>query len=187
MDAARTGGRTLTRTRVLALVLVLVAVAGLAIGVRAVVRGPQIPANADTSTRQDVRAAAEKFAASVNSYDVTDLDPYVDRVTPLLTDTMAEQFEASTKDLLAQFADTEITSVGTVEQVAIESLDSDSAEVLAAITVATKPEDVQVGQPRLRWRISLVLEGDRWLVENFANVPVESEKPTATPDEEDGS
>ncbi|WP_370616249.1 hypothetical protein [Mumia sp. Pv 4-285] len=187
MDDARTRRLPLTRTRLLALVLALVAVAGLAIGVLAVVRGPQIPAAADTSTRQDVRAAAEKFATSVNTYDVKDLDPYVERVTPLLTDTMAEQFEASTKDLLSQFADTGIVSKGTVEQVAIESLDNDSADVLAAITVATEPADVQVGQPRLRWRISLVLEDGRWLVENFANVPVESEPPTPAPDEEGGS
>ncbi|MGH1563642.1 hypothetical protein [Mumia sp. DW29H23] len=191
MDAARTSGRALSRTRLLALALALVAVAGLVVGVVAVVRGPQIPAYADVASRQDVRAAAEKFATSVNTYDVKDLDPYVARVEPLLTDELASQFEASTKDLLSQFADAGIVSKGTVEQVAIESIDDDSAELLAAITVATEPADVQVGQPRLRWRIALVREGDRWLVDSFSNVTVESgatPAPSATPSAEgDGS
>ncbi|MBW9204657.1 hypothetical protein KV102_03740 [Mumia sp. zg.B53] len=194
MDAARTGGRTLTRTRLLAVALAAVVVAGVVVGVVALVRGPQIPAYADAAARQDVRAATEKFATSVNSYDVKDLDPYVARVKPLLTDDLAVQFEASTKDLLGQFADTGIVSKGNVEQVAIESIDDDSAEVLAAITVETEPKDVQVGQPRLRWRVALVREGDRWLVDSFTNVTVETAAtpapgaaPTPTPTQGSGS
>ncbi|MFD1825102.1 hypothetical protein [Mumia zhuanghuii] len=185
MDAARTGGRALSRTRLLALVLALVAVAGVAVGVLALVRGPQIPAYADTATQADVRAAAEKFATSVNTYDVKDLDPYIARVRPLLTDDLATQFEASTKDLLSKFEEAGIVSKGTVKQVAVDSLDADSAEVLAAIDVATEPADVQVGQPRLRWRIALVRDGDEWLVDSFANIPVESKAPEQG--EEDGS
>ncbi|RYJ01742.1 MAG: hypothetical protein EON52_20900 [Actinomycetales bacterium] len=95
-------------------------------------------------------------------------------MTPLLTDDLAEQFELSTQDLLARFEETKIVSKGKVEQVAIDSIDGDSAEALAAVTVTTVPEDVQYGQPRLRWRVSLVREGDTWLVDNFANVAVEA-------------
>jgi Mce-associated membrane protein len=162
-----------SRGRLVTVVLLVVAVVAVAVGAWLLVRGPQISPGADTAARQDVRAATERFATAINSYDVTDLDPYVERVTPLLTDDLAEQFELSTQDLLARFEQTKIVSVGKVEQVAIDSIDGDSAEALAAITVTTKPENVQYGQPRLRWRVSLVREGDTWLVDNFANVAVE--------------
>jgi len=182
VDAARTHRLTVTRVRVLAVVLALLAVGGVVVGVTALVRGPDIPAYADAATRQDARAAAEKFAASVNTYDVTDLDPYVERVTPLLTDDLAQQFEDSTTDLLAKFAEAKIKSTGEVKQVAIESIDGDSAEALASISVTTAPSDVQAGQPRLRWRISLVRDDDGWLVDNFASVPVEAESPKSAPE-----
>ncbi|MET0467228.1 MAG: hypothetical protein ABWZ87_00675 [Aeromicrobium sp.] len=174
MDDARSGGRTVTRGRLVTAALVAVAVVAVAGGAWLLVRGPQVTPTADTAARQDVRAATERFATAINSYDVADLDPYVERVTPLLTDDLAEQFELSSQDLLARFAQTKIVSKGKVEQVAIDSIDGDSAEALAAVTVTTVPEDVQYGQPRLRWRVSLVREGDTWLVDNFANVAVEA-------------
>lgn len=181
MDDARPGGRPVSRGRVLTAALVVVALVAAAAGAWLLARGPQVPASADTSARQDVRAATERFATSINTYDVADLDPYVEKVTPLLTDDLAEQFELSTQDLLSRFAETKIVSKGKVEQVAIDSIDGDSAEALAAITVTTEPESVQYGQPRLRWRVSLVRDGDTWLVDNFANVAVET-APTAAPE-----
>lgn len=175
MDDARPHGGTVNRSRQLTLGLAAVVVIALAAGVVALVRGPQIPSSEDTALRQDARAATERFATAINSYDVTDLDPYVERVTPLMTEDLAEQFKVSTQDLLARFAETKIVSKGKVEQVAIDSIDGDSAETLAAITVATEPENLEYGQPRLRWKVSLVREGDTWLVENFSNVTIESE------------
>ncbi len=175
MDDARARGGTVNRGRLLKLGLVAVTVVALVIGIAALVRGPQIPPSEDTALRQEARAATERFATAINSYDVTDLDPYVEKVKPLLTDDLAEQFEASTKDLLGRFAETEIVSKGKVEQVAIDSIDADSAETLAAITVSTEPQNIEYGQPRLRWKVSLVREGDTWLVANFANLTVEDE------------
>lgn len=179
MDDARAHGGALSRTRLLKLGAALLTVVALAFGVTMLVRGPQVPAAEDTALRQEARAATERFAAAINSYDVTDLDPYVEKVEPLLTDDLAEQFKVSTQDLLARFAETEIVAKGRVEQVAIASIDSDSAEAIAAITVNTEPQNLEYGQPRLRWRVSLVRDGDKWLVDNFANVTVESEAPAA--------
>jgi len=170
-----------TRRRLLDVGLVVITVVSLALGALWLVRGPDVPAYAQTSDRQDVRAAVERFAAGINTYDVTDLDPYVKRMKPLMTDDLAEQFEVSTQDLLARFAEAKIVAKGTADQVAIDSIDSDSAEAIVAISVVTEPEDVGYGQPRLRWRVSLVREGERWLVENFANVTVES-----APQQEEG-
>lgn len=174
MDDAGTGGQSLNRSRWIAVLLVVVTVVAVAIGTTLIVRGPQIPPDADVAARQEVRAATERFAAGINTYDVKDLDPYVARVKPMLTDDLAEQFEASTSDLLARFAETGIVSSGKVDQVAIDSIDGDSAEALAAITVTTKPANVQYGQPKLRWKVSLVRKGDTWLVDNFASVDVQA-------------
>jgi hypothetical protein len=179
VDDARAHGGTVNRTRAVTALLVVVALVAVAAGVALLVRGPKVDPQADSAVRQDVRAAAERFATAINSYDVADLDPYVERVEPMLTDDLAEQFELSTQDLLARFAETKIVSRGKVEQVAIDSIDGDSAVALAAITVATEPQDVQYGQPRLRWRVELVRDGDTWLVENFANIPVETAPATA--------
>ncbi|MBA4607721.1 MULTISPECIES: pilus assembly FimT family protein [Aeromicrobium] len=165
----------MTRGRLLDAALVVIAVLGLVAGIAVLARGAEVPAYADTSARQDVRAATERFAAGINTYDVTDLDPYVERMTPLMTDDLAEQFEVSTQDLLARFAEAKIVTKGTVDQVAIDSIDADSAESLAAITVTTKPENVAYGKPRLRWRVSLVREDGEWLVDSFADVAVEDE------------
>ncbi|GAA3540048.1 hypothetical protein AFL01nite_29450 [Aeromicrobium flavum] len=153
----------------------VVTLVALAAGTALLVRGPQIPAYADSSSRQDVRAATERFATAINTYDVTDLDEYTKRVEPLLTDELAEQFQASTRDLLAKFEAAKIVSRGKVGQVAVDSIDRDSAEAIAAITISTEPENVQYGQPRLRWRVSLVKDDGQWLVENFSNVTVETE------------
>ncbi|MTB89696.1 hypothetical protein H9L21_14030 [Aeromicrobium senzhongii] len=165
------------RGRSIVVGLVVVALVALAAGTALLVRGPQIPASADSASRQDVRAATERFATAINTYDVTDLDEYVERVEPLLTDELAEQFKASTRDLLAKFEAAKIVSKGKVGQVAIDSMDRDSAEVIAAITISTEPADVQFGQPRLRWRVSLVKQEGAWVVENFANIPVETTAP----------
>lgn len=181
MDDARARGGAVTRRRLIDVGLAAVALVALAIGLLFLVRGPEVPAYAQTTDRQAVRAATERFAAGMNTYDVTDLDPYVKRMKPLMTDDLAEQFVVSTNDLLARFAEAEIVTKGTADQVAIDSIDGDSAEALAAISVATKPENVGYGQPRLRWRVSLVREGDTWLVDNFSDVTVE-----AAPAKEEG-
>lgn len=174
MDDARARGGAVTRSRLIDAGLAVVALVALAIGLVVLVRGPQVPAYAQTSDRQEVRSTVERFAAGMNTYDVTDLDPYVKRMTPLMTDDLAEQFEVSTQDLLARFAAAKIVTKGTADEVAIDSIDGDSAEAFAAVSVATTPENVGYGQPRLRWRVSLVREGETWLVDNFADVTVES-------------
>jgi hypothetical protein len=183
VDDARSGGEPVRRSRLIDAALVLVAVVAVALGAFVLVRGPQVPAYADTAARQDVRAATERFAAGINTYDVTDLDPYVERMRPLMTEDLAEQFELSTQDLLARFAKSKIVAKGTVEQVAIDSIDGDSAETLVAVTVATEPENVGFGQPNLRWSVSLVLEDGTWLVDNFASIPV-GDEPAAEEDAE---
>ncbi len=183
MDDARPSGDPLSRSKATLIGLGLIAIVAIAVGVALLVRGPQLSPYEDAAVRQDVRAASERFASAINTYDVTDLDPYVKRVKPLLTDELAEQFEASTQDLLARFAETKIVSKGTVNQVAIDSIDVDSAETLAAITVGTEPENLQYGQPRLRWKISLIKVDGKWLVDNFSNVTVQESAPAAQEEE----
>ncbi len=184
MVDARTRGRTVSRSRLFVIALVLVSLISLSIGVAALVRGPQLTPEEDRAVRQDVRAATERFAAAVNTYDVKNLDPYVAKVKPMLTDDLAEQFEASTQDLLSKFAEAGIVSKGTVDQVAIDSVDADSAVTLAAITITTEPANVQYGQPQLRWKVSLVRKGDTWLIDNFSNVTVAAD-PAAEDDKKD--
>ena len=67
----------------------------------------------------------------------------------------------------------------TVARVAVRGVSTRSRTSARSLsTVETEPKDVQVGQPRLRWRVALVREGDHWLVDSFTNVTVEA---AATP------
>lgn len=182
MDDASAGRQPL-KSRLSVLALVLLTVASVAAGVTWWIRGPQIPPQADATQRVEVRTAAERFAREVTTFEVEDLDEYVERVEPLLTEDLAEQFTASTDQLLAQFAQTKVVTKGTVTAVAIDSVDSDSAEALVSLDVETTPADVQYLPPRLRWQVSLLRQGDRWLVDRFAGVDVRA---TAEPGEGDG-
>lgn len=181
MDDARTGGQSL-RARLFVPALVLLTVVSVAVGVGLWLRGPQIPPQADATQRVEVRTATERFARELTSFEVEDLDEYVKRVKPLLTDDLAQQFTASTDQLLSQFEQTKVVTKGTVTAVAIDSIDSDSAEALVSLDVETTPADVQYLPPRLRWQVSLLREGDRWLVDRFVGVDV---KATAEPQEGD--
>ncbi|GAA3549983.1 hypothetical protein [Nocardioides daeguensis] len=166
--------------RPVALVLGLVLVAGVALGVWALVR-PVSTQQEQADARADAVAAASRFASSVNTYDVTDVAAYTDRVASLLTEPFAEQFRASTDGLLAAYAETGLKSRGKVRQAAVDSIDSDSAQVLVAVDAETTPAGLLANPPRLRWEVSLVREKGRWLVDDFRAVEAASATPSATP------
>ncbi|MBM0125867.1 hypothetical protein [Pimelobacter simplex] len=155
--------------RPVALVLVAVLLAGVALGVRALVR-PVSAQQEHADARADAVAAASRFATSVNTYDVTDVPAYTDRVSALLTEPFAEQFRASTDGLLAAYAETGLKSRGKVRQAAVDSIDSDSAQVLVAVDAETTPAGLLTNPPRLRWEVSLVREKGAWLVDDFRAV-----------------
>ncbi|WP_436701507.1 hypothetical protein [Nocardioides sp. BYT-33-1] len=155
--------------RPVALVLTLVLVAGLALGVWALVR-PVSAQEERADAAADAVAAASRFAASVNTYDVADVAAYTDRVAALLTEPFAEQFRASTDGLLAAYAETGLASTGKVRQAAVDSIDADSAQILVAVDAETTPAGLLANPPRLRWEVSLVREKGRWLVDDFRAV-----------------
>jgi Mce-associated membrane protein len=175
VDGPRAGGHEVSETRrwryalPVAAVLVLLLVAGVAAGIWALTR-PASTTQQQADARPDAVAAASRFAASVNTYDVADLAAYNSRVTPLLTSTFAQQFKASTEGLLSAYAKTKLKSTGKVRQAAVESIDSDSAKVLVAVDAETVPAGLLTNPPRLRWQVSLVKQRGRWLVDDFASI-----------------
>ncbi|WP_141796728.1 hypothetical protein [Nocardioides sp. SLBN-35] len=165
----RESGERWAAARPVALLLGLVLVAGVAVGVWALLR--PVPAQEEqAAARADAVAAASRFATSVNTYDVTDVTAYTDRVASLLTAPFAEQFRTSTDGLLAAYAETGLKSRGKVRQAAVDSIDSDSAQVLVAVDAETTPAGLLTNPPRLRWEVSLVREKGRWLVDDFRAV-----------------
>jgi Mce-associated membrane protein len=175
VDGPRLGGDEVRaredwgHSRRVATVLIVLLAAGVAAGAWALTR-PESTVQQHADARPDAVAAASRFAANVNTYDVAQLTEYDARVTPLLTTTFGKQFKASTQGLLAAYAKTELKSTGKVRQAAVESIDSDSAKVLVAVDAETDPAGLLTNPPRLRWQVSLVKQHDRWLVDDFTSV-----------------
>lgn len=175
VDAPRTGGHEVTwpHARPVAALLGLLLIVGVAAGVWSLTR-PETSVQQQADARPDAIAAASRFAESVNSYDVSNLSAYQSRVTPMLTPGFAKQFKTSTQGLLTLYAKTKVTSTGKVQQAAVESIDSDSAEVLVAVDADMVP--AVLNSPSLRWQVSLVKQDGRWLVNNFTSI----DAPTTT-------
>jgi hypothetical protein len=122
--------------------------------------------SAEAAEREAALEAARGFFMTANNYSVEDLPAYNERVLPLLTSGFAKQFKAATRKILGQLKETKLTARGRYVVGAVETIDADSAAVLVAGNARSTSTLVRrVYYPR--WRVSLVKEGESWLVENY--------------------
>lgn len=125
-----------------------------------------IESSADAARRQEVLQAARTFFIEANRFSVTDLPEYTGRVEPLLTQEFAEPFTQATDEILGQLKSTKLSSRARYVTGAIESIDADSTAVLVAGNARSSSTVVdRVSFPR--WRVSLVKDGESWLVDDY--------------------
>lgn len=122
--------------------------------------------------RNQVVAKANDFAIAYNTYDVSNLADYQERIVGLLTPKYNEQFVEVTDAIFGALEDKKQRS-GDAKLVgaAIESIGDDSASVIVAVDAAITNTDTKVAVPRhFRWKLSFTKSDDRWLVSNFESV-----------------
>jgi len=120
----------------------------------------------DAAQRAEALEAAQTFFVEANRFSVEDLPEYTARVEPLLTPEFAKPFNDATNKILGQLKETKLSARARYVTGAIESIDIDSAAVLVAGDARSTSTVVQrVSFPR--WRVSLVKDGERWLVDNY--------------------
>lgn len=121
---------------------------------------------ADSAQRQEALVAGRTFFVEANKFSVADLVEYTERVEPLLTPDFATSFNDATDKILGQLKRTKLASRARYVVGAIESIDADSAAVLVAGNARSTSTVVErVSFPR--WRVSLVKDGESWLVDNY--------------------
>jgi len=125
-----------------------------------------VASSTEAAQRQAALEAARVFFVEANRFSVTDLPEYTERVEPLLTPDFAKPFNDATDKILGQLEETKLSARARYVAGAIETIDADSAAILVAGNArSTSTVLRRVSFPR--WRVSLVNDGDRWLVDNY--------------------
>lgn len=123
--------------------------------------------------RRDVITRAEDFAVTFNTYKLTDKADYQRRVKKLMTPKFYGQFSKITNAMFTALQDRNQQS-GDVKvlSIAVDSIDTDSANVIVAINSSVKVASEKAAVlRRFRWQISLVKTDGEWLVNRFDTVP----------------
>ena len=120
--------------------------------------------------------AAERFAVEWNTFRPSEVDSYVDRISPLLTTKFRGQFTNAAEDVVAGITQQRLFSKGEVLRdgdgiplVGISSIDADSAEVLV-VADAKRVANQQRVLRHWRWQVSLDKVDGTWLVDSFKEV-----------------
>lgn len=141
----------------------------------------------DSAESKQVVSRVKDFAVAYNTYDVADVKEYQARMSGLLTAGYDRDFVKITDALFAAIKDKKQKSGdAVVRDVAVETLDEDSAVVLAVVdaTVTNTDNEGEVLR-QFRWSINLQKVSGQWRVSRFESVaaqPADAPEPgTADP------
>lgn len=159
--------RTIRLFSVVTVVGVLIGVAGLLL--------PHVFSYANSQTVSDrklVVARTTDFAMAMNTYDVSKVDDYQKRVDGLLSESYKKQFLGQTDAFFkALNGKKQVSDDAKVLDVAVDSIDRDSALVLVAVDSSITNTDVRAVIPRhFRWSVTLVKQKGSWKVSKFESV-----------------
>lgn len=155
--------RTLARVRVLVPLLLITALtAGCALlGVQ------YLNEDAVRDARDSAKRAAREYAVALTTYDHTSLRDDFGRVSSHATGEFAKEYEQVSANLTKLIKKHESTSEGNVIATGTVSVARDRAVVLLFVDQTIK--NANIDKPRIdrnRMRMTLVREGERWLVDN---------------------
>ena len=126
--------------------------------------------------RIEAMQAAERFTVEWNTFRPTEVDDYIDRVTPLLSSKFEGEFSNAAPDVVEGITQQRLFSKGEVLRdgdgvplVGVSSIDADSAEVLV-VSDAKRVANRQRVLRHWRWQVSLVKVDGEWLVDSFKEV-----------------
>lgn len=124
------------------------------------------PAEGRADVYTDISRAARAETLAFLEVNHKKMDELADRVLDGATGPFKEQYEGSLKSLKKAAVSQESVSKGRVDEVGLSEVDDDSATafVAAGSTVQNKGTKGEVENRYWRIKLSMVKEGDRWLV-----------------------
>ena len=139
----------------------------------------------DAAAEKAVVSRVSDFATTYNTYDVADVDDYQQRMEGLLTADYYADFVELTDALFEAIEDKQqISGDAVVKDVAVESIDDDSAVALAVVDAQVTNTDNEGAVLRqFRWTVNLQLVDGQWRVSQFESVAAQ---PADAPQTEDG-
>lgn len=176
--------------------LSLVTVLGVLIGVAGILvpKAFSYDGNGSSGDGKQVISRVTDFATAYNTYDVNKLADYQKRLKGLLTPSYDKEFVQITDSIFkALTGKKQVSKDAKVIDVAIDSIDKDSAVVLVAVDSSVTNTDSATAVARhLRWKVNVVKQKGQWNIDKFESVaalaatnPTPSTSPSATPS--DGS
>ena len=159
---------------VLAALCVLVLVGGIVLGV--VLQGKSDDIGAQEQDEVAVRAAAQRFTDTWNTFSADGAQAYVDQVSPLLSTKFRAQFTDAATDVVSGIQQQQLSSKGAVLEdkdeiplVGVATMDGDSAEVLV-VADAQRTSNGQKVLRHWRWQLHMVKVDGTWLVDGFDEI-----------------
>jgi Mce-associated membrane protein len=110
-----------------------------------------VRARHDDEARAQMVAAGRAVVLALTTIDHTQIDRDVQRILDASTGAFRDDFAQRAETFKAAARKAESTSVGTVREAGLESVDGDSARVLVALTVMTSNRGAPEQQPK-SWR-----------------------------------
>ena len=171
------GGTNRSAALPLVALLVAVTIVAVAVGLWLLNWPPATAEEQRTSDRQDALIAAENFGKTVTSFNATQQSQYTDALTKLLADGQDSPCWSTVAALVPAVADEGTAKAakerkqayeGSVEDRAIEAIDSDSARALVVVDYSMKAtikgQRVPLAAQRLRMKFDMSNEEGDWLV-----------------------
>lgn len=129
-------------------------------------------ARRDDTNRAQMIAAGRAGALALTTIDHNEVDRDVQRILDSSTGAFHDDFAQRAESLKAAARTAQSTSVGTVREAGLESVDGDTAQVLVALTVMTSNRGTPEHQPKSwRTRVTVAKTGDGFKVAGVEFVP----------------
>ncbi|NLU81708.1 mce associated protein mas1a [Rhodococcus sp. HNM0569] len=125
----------------------------------------------DDERRTQAIDTARDYAITMSSFDYQNLDANRDKIAGMSTEEFAQRYNEMVDALRGVVTDGQGKATATAEHVAVESLDDDHATVLVfADQQAVNVTAPQGNAQKYRMVLSLVRDGDRWIVDEVQTV-----------------
>lgn len=173
-----------TTSRRLPPIVLVPGVLGLVLAIVGVVLFVVPSGDADRAASQQVIARVNDFAVAYNTYDVADPKDYQQRMSSLLTADYNKEFVQTTTAIFTAIkAKKQRSGSALVRDVAIESIDGDSAVALAVVDAKVTNTDNEGSVLRqFRWTVNLQKVAGQWRISQFESIAAQpADAPTGAP------
>ncbi|MGV9669168.1 hypothetical protein ACWDPV_01045 [Gordonia sp. NPDC003504] len=164
-------------TRLIAIVGAVAVVLGIVALVLGLHPGATIGPNRafiDQAATTDLTGQAQTKICTINSARSKDFDKWVGEVRPMMTGEALSQFNTAVPAIKEQFGQQEVTNDCKVDAIGVSDMSGDADGSTATLLVNFVVSGTANGAPTQslisRYQVSMVKQGDQWLVEKFTDL-----------------